>query len=84
MRLALPVVARRKTKGTTIGVQLPLDVDRRIRDAARAAGLTPGVYLADRIVRRYREQPAAPEPAKATMSREELLRRTSDPFAGVG
>ena len=41
---------RPRTKGETVGVQLPLAVDRWVRSEAAAVGLSPGLWLA-RLVR---------------------------------
>ena len=39
-------MSKPKTKGRTIGVQLPLVTDAAIRAAARRAGTSPGIYIA--------------------------------------
>lgn len=39
-------MARPKTKGRTIGVQLPLALDAYVRNRARQLGVSPGIWLA--------------------------------------
>ena len=43
-------MARLKTKGDTITLRLPLDIDARVRARATELGLEPGPYIAASIV----------------------------------
>jgi hypothetical protein len=44
-------VSRPRFKGRTIGLQLPLSVDAEVRRRAELAGVSPGVWIADRLTR---------------------------------
>jgi hypothetical protein len=54
-------MARPKTKGDTIGVQLPLAVDTWLRDAAATAGVSPAAFI-EGVVRQQRAEIARQDP----------------------
>jgi len=42
-------MSKQLTKGKTIGLQLPLDLDKHVRERAASAGLSPGLWITKRL-----------------------------------
>jgi len=42
-------MSQKLTKGKTIGIQLPLDLDQHVRERARQAGMSPGFWITHRL-----------------------------------
>jgi len=42
-------MAKGLTKGRTIGLQLPLDLDAHVRERAAQAGMSPGLWITKRL-----------------------------------
>lgn len=42
-------MSQKVTKGRTIGLQLPLDLDAHVRERARQAGMSPGLWITRRL-----------------------------------
>jgi hypothetical protein len=42
-------MSQKVTKGRTIGLQLPLDLDAHVRERARLAGMSPGLWITHRL-----------------------------------
>jgi len=42
-------MSQKVTKGRTIGLQLPLDLDAHVRERARQAGMSPGLWITKRL-----------------------------------
>ena len=53
-------MARPKTKGPTIGVQLYLATDRAVREAARSLRVSPGEWIARVVTTEVANQPPPP------------------------